>query len=70
MPAHPDIQFRPLRHDEWQVFQALRLLSITDMPEAIYPTYEEESNRTLEQVKAELLKQSTRLSTMPIRMTN
>lgn len=55
MPAHPDIQFRPLRHDEWQVFQALRLLSITDMPEAIYPTYEEESNRTLEQVKAELL---------------
>ncbi|KFI08087.1 GNAT family N-acetyltransferase [Massilia sp. BSC265] len=50
----PDIQFRPLRPDEWEAFHALRLRSIADMPEAIYPTYEEESSRSPEQVRARI----------------
>lgn len=49
-----DIQVRPLRSDEWEAFQALRLRSIADMPEAIYPTYEEESGRGPEQVRARI----------------
>lgn len=54
MPSAPDIQFRPLRHDEWEAFRALRLRSIADMPEAIYPTYEEESSRSPEQLRARI----------------
>ncbi|MFC5460053.1 GNAT family N-acetyltransferase [Massilia niabensis] len=54
MSSTPDIQFRPLHHDEWEAFQALRLRSIADMPEAIYPTYKEESSRTPEQARARI----------------
>lgn len=49
-----DIRFRPLHPDEWEAFQALRLRSIADMPEAIYPTYDEESSRSPEQVRARI----------------
>ncbi|MEH6437020.1 GNAT family N-acetyltransferase [Massilia sp. DD77] len=54
MSSTSALQFRPLRPDEWEAFQALRLRSITDMPEAIYPTYEEESGRSPEQVRARI----------------
>ena len=54
MSANPDIQFRPLHPDEWEAFQALRLRSIADMPEAIYPTHEEESSRTPDQIRARI----------------
>jgi ribosomal protein S18 acetylase RimI-like enzyme len=49
-----DIQFRPLDHDEWEAFHTLRLRSIADMPEAIYPTYAEESSRSPEQIRARI----------------
>jgi ribosomal protein S18 acetylase RimI-like enzyme len=54
MSTTPEIQFRPLRHDEWEAFQTLRLRSIADMPEAIYPTHAEESSRSPEQVRARI----------------
>jgi RimJ/RimL family protein N-acetyltransferase len=54
----PDIQFRPVHHDEWEAFQALRLRSIADMPEAIYPTHAEESSRTPEQIRARITETS------------
>lgn len=54
MSSTPDIQFRPLRADEWEAFQVLRLRSIADMPEAIYPTYAEESSRTPDQIRARI----------------
>lgn len=52
--SDPDIRFRPLHADEWEAFQALRLRSIADMPEAIYPTYEEERSRSPEQIRARI----------------
>ncbi|HEX8404170.1 MAG TPA: GNAT family N-acetyltransferase [Duganella sp.] len=54
MSSTTEIQFRPLRPDEWEAFQALRLRSIADMPEAIYPTYDEESSRSPEQIRARI----------------
>jgi hypothetical protein len=42
MNIDPDIQFRPVRTDEWSAFQTLRLRSITETPLAIYPTLAEE----------------------------
>jgi ribosomal protein S18 acetylase RimI-like enzyme len=54
MSTDPDIQFRPLRQDEWRDFQALRLRSITETPLAIYPTLEEERARTPEQIQAKI----------------
>lgn len=54
MSSTSDIQFRPLRADEWEAFQALRLRSIADTPEAIYPTHAEESSRTPDQIRARI----------------
>jgi len=54
MLSTPDIHFRPLHSDEWAAFRALRLRSIADMPEAIYPTHAEESSRTPEQIRARI----------------
>jgi RimJ/RimL family protein N-acetyltransferase len=54
MSTTSDLQFRPLHQDEWEAFQALRLRSIADMPEAIYPTHQEESSRTPEQIRARI----------------
>ena len=48
------VVIRPLTENDAAAFKALRLASIADSPTAVWPTVEEESRLTPEQVKAKL----------------
>lgn len=46
-----DIAIRPLVDEDAAAFKALRLKAIQDAPTAIWPTHDEESGRTLEDIR-------------------
>jgi len=46
-----DIAIRPLMDVDAEAFKALRLKAIQDAPTAIWPTHDEESERTLEETR-------------------
>lgn len=58
MPA-PTLDIRLLDANDAAAFKKLRLQAISDSPSAIWPTYEEESSRTIEEVQARILNTDT-----------
>lgn len=46
-----NIVIRPLTDEDAEAFKALRLKAIQDAPTAIWPTYDEESGRTLDETR-------------------
>lgn len=54
MKSGTAFECRPLRIDEGDAFHALRLRSIADMPEAIYPTLDEERRSSPDDIRARI----------------
>ena len=55
----PTLDIRLLHAADAAAFKKLRLQAINDSPSAIWPTYEEEASRTIEEVQARILTTDT-----------
>lgn len=55
------LEIRPLAAHDAAAFRQLRLQAITDSPSAVWPTYEEEARRTVEETEARIQKTDTQV---------
>jgi ribosomal protein S18 acetylase RimI-like enzyme len=61
MTTESTLHLRPLQRGHWQAFRELRLMSITDSPLAIYPTYDEEASRSPEDIQDRIAETATQV---------
>jgi ribosomal protein S18 acetylase RimI-like enzyme len=61
MTTESALHLHPLHSNHWQAFRELRLMSITDSPLAIYPTYDEEASRSSEEIQDRIAESATQV---------
>jgi RimJ/RimL family protein N-acetyltransferase len=59
--THEPLDIRPLAAPDAAAFKRLRLEAITDAPSAVWPTYEEEAERTAEDIEARIRRSGTQI---------
>jgi ribosomal protein S18 acetylase RimI-like enzyme len=55
------LEIRPLDTGDATAFRRIRLKAISDSPSAVWPTYEEEAKRTVEEIEARIQRKSTQV---------
>jgi RimJ/RimL family protein N-acetyltransferase len=55
------LEIRPLATSDAAAFRRIRLQAISDSPSAVWPTYEEEARRTVEETEARIRKTDTQV---------
>jgi ribosomal protein S18 acetylase RimI-like enzyme len=55
------LEIRPLARSDANAFRQIRLQAISDSPSAVWPTYEEEARRTVEEIEARIQRTDTQV---------
>jgi RimJ/RimL family protein N-acetyltransferase len=55
------LEIRPLATGDATAFRQIRLQAISDSPSAVWPTYEEEAKRTVEEIEARIQRKDTQV---------
>jgi len=55
------LEIRPLAASDAAAFRQIRLQAISDAPSAVWPTYEEEARRTIEETEARIQRTDTQI---------
>jgi RimJ/RimL family protein N-acetyltransferase len=55
------LEIRPLAEPDATAFRQIRLQAISDSPSAVWPTYEEEAKRTVEEIEARIQRTPTQV---------
>lgn len=55
------LEIRPLARSDANAFRQIRLQAISDSPSAVWPTYEEEARRTVEEIEARIQRTNTQV---------